>query len=106
MRKSFAAFAALAMFSTIAGCSPSRYEPVVSAFNGDSVEIEMTVTGPRIGLGPPQMRDEALAKANAMAADICQRGPNKRSEFVSTRTRYVAEYQRIDTRIYLCLNEQ
>lgn len=59
---------------TIGGCAVEGQEPVVSAFNGDSVNIIQPVFAAFTD-------EQLLAKAN----DICRRGNKKFAERVSRR---------------------
>jgi len=75
-------------------------EPVVSSFNGDSVEIQI----PNVSFQSPESLATARAEADAKAADICRRGPNKKAEYVSTRTIATANaYVSNINHLYLCL---
>lgn len=75
-------------------------EPVVSSFNGDSVEIQL----PNVSFQSADTMAAARQKSDAMAADICKRGPNKKAEYVSTRTIPTANaYVSNVNHLYLCL---
>lgn len=77
-------------------------EPVVSSFNGDSVEVQITNANVRNKSG----RAQARVEADSVAEDICARGPNKNAEYVSTRQTPAAnQYLVNDVHLYLCLNE-
>jgi hypothetical protein len=75
--------------AAVAGCSVEGQEPIVSAFNGDSVNIIQPVLA--------SFTDEQLlAKAN----DICRRGNKKYAERVSGRP--LPELQGTEY-LFLCL---
>ena len=57
-----------------------------------------------MGFAAPEVRNAAIAKADAEAARICQKGQKKRSEFTSTRSFATGQYTSVIERLYLCLN--
>lgn len=84
----------------LSACVIQPPEPVVSSFNGDSVEIQIQ----NIGFVAAEALEQSRNSANAMAVEICRRGPNKKAEFVSTRTIPTANaYVTHEARLYLCL---
>lgn len=81
-------------------CGPPP-EPVVSSFNESSVSIQLN--GESLAFASESVRQEAYAKADARAADICSRGPNRNAEYVSTRSFSTGQYSSVVERLYLCL---
>ena len=78
--------------AVLAGCAVGPDEPIVAAFNGDSVEVESYASG-----GDP----EVVAEANR----ICGRA-NKRAEYASTRQLPASgpyDMFRPYTHLFLCL---
>jgi len=84
----------------IAACGPPP-EPVVSSFNESSVSIQLNAE--TLAFSSEEVRQEAYAKADARAADICSRGPNRNAEYVSTRSFSTGQYSSVVERLYLCL---
>ena len=74
----------------LAACDPVGQDPVVSAFNGDSVNIIQPMFA--------AFTDEELL---AKATSICQRGNKKIAERVSRRS--LPDYQGTEY-LFLCLN--
>lgn len=95
--------AALAVSLGVAGCGTpqSMTEPIVSSFNEASVEIQ--VGEGDMGFMSEEMREQAVQRADAKAAEICARGPNRRAEFASQRRVPVGQYTSVTRRLYLCL---
>ena len=91
--------ASLALVSLAACAVPVT--PVVTSFNGDSVEVQVA----NLLFADEATRADGRAAAEKTAADICQRGPNKRAEYVSTRTVVGSSgYADTDLHLFLCLN--
>ena len=77
--------------AALSACAIEGQEPVVSSYNGDSVNIIQPMFA--------SFTDEQLsAKAN----DICSRGSKKFAERVSQRT--LPDYQGIEY-LFLCLDQ-
>ncbi|MEQ8293167.1 MAG: hypothetical protein RIA08_13260 [Roseovarius sp.] len=95
--------AALAVSAGLAGCGTpeSMTEPIVSAFNEASVEIQ--VGQGDMGFMSEELRTQAIARADAKAVEICARGPNRRAEFASQRRVPINQYVSVTKRLYLCL---
>ena len=97
--------ASLLLSATIAlllgACTTVPPEPVVSSFNESSVGIQLN--GSALSLASEETRQAAFAAADAEAADICRRGPNRRAEFVSSRNIPINQYAYNIERLYLCL---
>ncbi|MEQ8898949.1 MAG: hypothetical protein RID23_17860 [Roseovarius sp.] len=95
--------AALAVSAGLAGCATpeSMTEPIVSSFNEASVEIQMGQGD--MGFVSEEVRARAVQKADAKAAEICARGPNRRAEFASQRRVPIGQYVAVTKRLYLCL---
>ena len=83
-------------------CTIVPPEPVVSSFNESSVGIQMN--GTTLEFASAESRAVAIAAADARAADICRRGPNRRAEFVSSRIIPINQYAYNVERLYLCLS--
>ena len=82
----------LASTLALAGCEVPKQEPIVSSYNGDSVNIIQPLFA--------AMSDEQLtAKAN----DICRRGSKKFAERVSQRP--LPDYQGTEY-LFLCLSKK
>lgn len=75
--------------------------PVVSSFNEASVGIQLQ--GFALEMASPEVRAAAIAAADDQAAAICRQGPNRRSEFASTRNVPTGQYTYVIERLYLCL---
>lgn len=95
--------AIIAALAGLAGCATpeSMTEPIVSSFNEASVEIQ-------VGQGDmafmnEDLKAQGIQRANAKAAEICARGPNRRSEFASQRRVPISQYLAVTRRLYLCL---
>jgi hypothetical protein len=95
--------AALAVSAGLAGCGTpeSMTEPIVSSFNEASVEIQLGQGD--MGFVSEEMRAQAVQKADAKAAEICARGPNRRAEYASQRRIPLSQYVYVTKRLYLCL---
>jgi len=52
---------------------------------------------------PADQKAEAIRKADAKAAEICRRGPNRNAEFTSSRVIPTGQYTAVTERLYLCL---
>ncbi len=76
-------------------------EPIVSSFNEASVEIQVGESD--MGFMSGDLRAQAIQKADAKAAEICARGPNRRAEFASQRRVPISQYLSVTRRLYLCL---
>ena len=88
------------LLTLVAACSVVPPEPVVSSFNGDSVELQIQ----NIGFVAPDALASARSAADTKAVEICRRGPNKKAEYVSTRIIPTANaYVTHEARLYLCL---
>jgi len=87
-------------FLTACGDIPAQ-EPVVASFNEASVGIQLN--GALLEFSSAEARKEVFAKADAKAAEICRRGPNRRADFVSTRNIPTGQYSYNVERLYLCL---
>ncbi len=98
-KKTIALAAMLTGAAILSACTVP--EPVVTGFNGDSVNI-------RINTYMQVVTDEAMvqvmAKANAQANDVCRRGHRKRAEYVSRQSYLESEYNYGTEFLYLCLN--
>ncbi|WP_152612075.1 hypothetical protein [Ruegeria sp. ANG-S4] len=81
---------ALIVLMGLAGCGDPQ--PIVSEFNGDSVNIITSSFSDR---------QQALAASTAEAQRICQKGSKKKAEHVSVRHN-PNTYQNND--LFLCLN--
>ena len=93
-------FVLLGSLAVLSACAVQPPEPVVSSFNGDSVEIQIQ----NIGFVAAEALVQSRTAADSKAVDICRRGPNKRAEYVSTRTITTANaYVTHEARLYLCL---
>jgi hypothetical protein len=95
--------AGLTISAGLAGCATpeSRTEPIVSSFNEASVEIQ--VGEGDMGFMSEELQAQATRKADAKAAEICARGPNRRAEFASQRRVPISQYSAVTRRLYLCL---
>mmetsp|Transcript_110 Transcript_110/g.162 ORF Transcript_110/g.162 Transcript_110/m.162 type:complete len:105 (-) Transcript_110:120-434(-) len=91
---------ALGALGLTTACVTGPIEPAVSSFNEASVGIQL----PDMTYVPADQRALAISKADAKAAEICKRGPNRRAEYVSSRTIPVSQYTAITERLYLCLS--
>jgi len=87
--------------TTLTGCVTTELEPAVSSFNEASVGIQLD--GSLLQYAPADKKAEAIAKADAKAAEICRRGPNRRAEFTSSRNIPTSQYSFVVERLYLCL---
>ena len=96
-----AAFVMLPLW--LAGCEmpAAQLDPVVASFNEASVGIQLN--GSAMDFSSAEARAGALARADAKAAEICSRGPNRRAEFASTRNLPTGDYSYVQERLYLCL---
>ena len=90
---------AVGAISAASACVPIAIEPAVSSFNEASVGVQL----PDMSFVPPNQQAEAIAKADAKAAEICRRGPNRKAEFTSSRVIPTGQYTSVTERIYLCL---
>lgn len=79
------------IFSFLAACEPVKQDPIVSAFNGDSVNIIQ-----------PMFASFSDAQLLEKATSICQRGSKKTAERVSRRV--LPDYQGTEY-LFLCLNK-
>jgi hypothetical protein len=87
--------------SFLGACGMPSLEPVVASFNEASVGIQLDGY---VLHAPQAERDQAIAAADNMAAQICRRGPNRRAEYVSARNIPTGQYSLpIVERLYLCL---
>ena len=84
-----------------AGCTMPNAEPAVASFNEASVGIRLN--GNALQFSGQQAKAEAYAKADAKAAEICSRGPNRKAEFASSRQIPTGQYSFDIERLYLCL---
>ncbi len=92
---------AMSLITLVAGCATQAPQPIVSAFNGDSVEIQ--IENNALSSTPEQM-EEARAETQRIAEEICNRGPNKKAEYVSTRTMPTTNaFIAYETHLFLCL---
>lgn len=97
-------FARLAMASALAlaACGVvTSVEPVVASFNESSVGIQLD--GNAMDFASEEVRQQAIAAADAKAAEICSRGPNRRAEYASERRFSTSQYSYARERLYLCL---
>lgn len=85
----------------LTACAPLALEPVVSSFNEASVGIQLD--GNAMEFSSSEKRAEAIAKADAEAAKVCQRGPNRKAEYASSRRLPTGQYTYVIERLYLCL---
>lgn len=92
---------ALGLLCAVAACGPMHIEPAVSSFNEASVGIQLD--GNAMDLSSAEKRAEAIAKADAEAAKVCQRGPNRKAEYASSRRIPTGQYSNVIERLYLCL---
>ncbi len=83
--------AALALI-LLAGCEMPTQDPVVTAYNGDSVNIIQ-----------PAFTSATDAELLALANSICQRGSKKHAERVSARI--LPDFQGTEF-LFLCLNQR
>jgi hypothetical protein len=81
---------ALLVLILLAGCEMPRSDPIVTAYNGDSVNIIQ-----------PAFTSATDAELLALANSICQRGSKKQAERVSARI--LPDYQGTEY-LFLCLN--
>lgn len=81
--------------------SAAQFPPVVSSFNGDSVNIQVNSIA-----GTLPEPEKNLVKANMLAEAnrICSKGSRKRAEYTSQRTISTGQYTAVNERLYLCLN--
>lgn len=84
-------FTGLAVAVTLGACAIEGQEPIVSSFNGDSVNIIQPVLAAFTD-------EQLLTKAN----DICRRGSKKYAERVSQRP--LPDYQGTEY-LFLCLDQ-
>lgn len=84
-------------------CGGLPIEPAVSSFNEASVGIQLN--GNAMELSSQDARSNAIASADALASDICRRGPNRRAEYVSSRNIPINQYAYSIERLYLCLSD-
>lgn len=91
----------LGLTASVAGCGAGTLEPAVSSFNEASVGIQLD--GNTMEFSSAEKKAEAIAKADAKAAEICKRGPNRRAEFTSSRRIPTGQYTYVVERLYLCL---
>lgn len=82
-------------------CAAVGPEPVVASFNEASVGIQLDAN--QMGFATEEARSDAIAKADAKAAEICSRGPNRKAEYASSRTISTGQYTSVTERLYLCL---
>jgi hypothetical protein len=92
--------AALGAVGLATACATGPVEPVVASFNEASVGIQL----PDLTYFPEESKQAAIAKADAKAAEICRRGPNRKAEFTSSRLIPVSTYVFRTERLYLCLS--
>jgi hypothetical protein len=85
----------------LAACATGPIEPAVSSFNEASVAIQLN--GNQMEFSTEETRQAAIQRANALAAEICARGPNRRAEFASSRNIPTGQYTYVVERLYLCL---
>lgn len=85
----------------VAACDVPSPEPVVASFNEASVGIRLN--GAQLDFASAEVKKAAFTQADAKAAEICRRGPNRRADFVSTRTIPTGQYTYEIERLYLCL---
>jgi hypothetical protein len=93
--------AVICMPLVAAGCTMPTAEPAVASFNEASVGIRLN--GNALQFAGAQAQAEAYAKADAKAAEICSRGPNRKAEFASSRQIPTSQYTFDIERLYLCL---
>lgn len=85
----------------IAACDDATREPIVSSFNEASVEIQVQ----NIDFMSKEALEKSYQAADLKAAEICKRGPNRKAEYVSTRTISTSnQYVNHQARLYLCLS--
>lgn len=92
---------AAATVLSLASCGPMVIEPAISSFNEASVAVQLN--GNMMEFSDQESRASAIQKADALAADTCRRGPNRRSEFASSRNIPTGQYTYVVERLYLCL---
>ena len=101
----FATFNKLGMVSFVliglSACGVPNTEPAVASFNEASVGIRLN--GNALAMVDAQTKAEAIEKADAKAAEICSRGPNRKAEFASSRNIPTGQYTYEIERLYLCL---
>ena len=85
----------------LAACGEPNTEPAVASFNEASVGIRLN--GNALDFVGAEGRAQAIAKADAKAAEICSRGPNRKAEFASSRRIVTGQYTYEIERLYLCL---
>ncbi|WP_412506722.1 hypothetical protein [Roseovarius sp. SYSU LYC5161] len=85
----------------LAACAVDM-EPAVSSFNEASVGIQ--IDGNALEFADEASRAEAIRKADARAAEVCARGPNRKAEFASSRQIPTGQYSYVVERLYLCLS--
>ncbi|SEK37569.1 hypothetical protein SAMN05421666_1663 [Roseovarius nanhaiticus] len=93
--------AALVVPFFLMACAAAGPEPVVASFNEASVGIQLDAN--QMGFATEEARRDAVAKADAKAAEICSRGPNRKAEYASSRTFSTGQYTSATERLYLCL---
>ncbi|MCC5967465.1 MAG: hypothetical protein JJU24_15150 [Natronohydrobacter sp.] len=91
----------LLLIFVVGACGPMNIEPAVSSFNEASVGIQLD--GNAMEFSSAAKRAEAITKADAEAAKICQRGPNRKAEYASSRRIPTGQYSYVIERLYLCL---
>lgn len=93
---------AIGALGLTSACATGPIEPSVASFNEASVGIQL----PDLTYVPAEKKAVAISKADAKAAEICRRGPNRRAEYVSSRTIPISQYSAVTERLYLCLSQK
>lgn len=87
---------------TLAACTETAAEPIVTSFNKSSVGIQIQQS--TFAVMTPEAEAQAVAKADTRAQEICSRGPNRRAERASSRQVPAGEYTIATEYLYLCLS--
>jgi Tfp pilus assembly protein PilW len=92
---------ALGSVVTLAACTDTAYEPIVTSFNESSVGIQIQQS--TFAVMNEGAQAQAIAMADAKAQNICSRGPNRTAERTSSRQVPAGEYVIATEYLYLCL---
>ena len=94
-------FLQLGVALVLVACGPMATEPAISFFNESSVTVQLNAN--TMSMTDDASREQAIQKADRLAADTCRRGPNRGAELVSRQNIPTGQYTSVIERLYLCL---